>query len=267
MTDANGSPGGQPYVRMLEIPPGAPWDQARAARLEAAHGAPLGGETLLWALARMEPWRPRAPTRYAVAYVRREAAPGAPLAVDVNGRAVRFRFPFPAGRGRIRLAGRGMTVVLAGLVAVVAALDLPKALDLRGAREQALARLEANAQRWERLARRERQQRADAALLRKTGADRASFADLAADLFWLGQARAPSVAIQRVQWRPDQMQVTSLGPGAPVLGSERRIERLGEGAGVSEWRIGGQPVQVVRAGAARPSVMLSQAERAAEGGR
>jgi hypothetical protein len=265
MTEEIDRAAGQVFVRLIEIPPGAPWDQFWAARLDAAHGAPLGGDALVWAIRRLEPWRPRSPGRFAAGYVRREAIRDREVVVDAGGTPVRLRFAQPELRRR-RVTRLALTGGLAAVALVAGGLGVQKALELRSQREQTLARLEDNAARWERVARRERRQAADVALLKKAGADRASFADLAADLFWLGQAKAPSVAIERVQWSRGEMRVVSVGPGRPVLGSERALEPVAEVAGAREWRIGGASPTVVRGGIARPSVVVSASERSSGGG-
>lgn len=254
------------YVRVMQTPPGAPWDQTRAARLDASLGAPLGGDALTWAVERLASWRPRTSGRFAVAYVRREDAPSAPAALSVEGAQVRFRFSTEADR-----AGRLRTLAVGGLLAVAAisggVFGIQKALSVRTEREAALAQLETNARGWERVARLRRQGAADAAVLRRAGAEGAAFGDVAADIFWLGRAKAPSVTIERVRWSRSGLEVTALGPGQPVIGAERPIEAAGEAVGARVWRIGGPRVAVPqRDGISRPSVAMSSQERAHAGG-
>lgn len=250
------------YVRVVETPPGAPWDQSRAARLDASLGAPLGADALIWAVERLAPWRPRMPGRFGVAYVRREDAPGGPAMLSVEGAQVRFRFSSAEEQNR-----RLRTIATIGLLAAAAicggVLAVQKALSVRAEREAALAQLEVNARGWDQAASLRSQAASDAAALQKAGAQGAAFGDLAADLFWLGQAKAPSVTIERVLWSPGGLEVTALGPGQPVIGSERKVEPAGELGGARRWRIGpgrARPVER-RSGISRPSVAMSSQER------
>ena len=54
----------QVLVRVIVTPPGAPWEQARAAKLDAQHGAPLPISELIHQLRRLAPWAPGRPGRY-----------------------------------------------------------------------------------------------------------------------------------------------------------------------------------------------------------
>src|SRR5688572_20809131 len=83
----------QVFVRTFSTPSGLPWEQARAARLDAEHGAPLPLRDLLHRVKRLSPWSPGAVGRYAVFYVRRRDYRGAfETTVDVDGQPVRVTF-------------------------------------------------------------------------------------------------------------------------------------------------------------------------------
>jgi hypothetical protein len=255
------------YVRVVETPPGAPWDQSRAARLDALLGSPLAGDALSWAVERLAPWRPRTPGRFGVAYARRDDAPAGLTTLAVENAQVRFRFSTPEDRNR-RLRAMAMTGLLATAAISGLGLGSQKALSVRAEREAALARLEVNARGWDRVARFQNQAASDTAALRRAGVEGAAFGDLAADLFWLGRAKAPSVTIERVRWNRSGMEVTAIGPGQPVIGSERTVEALGGSDSVRAWRIGpahAAPVER-RSGISRPSVAMSIQERAQAAG-
>lgn len=254
------------YVRVVETPPGAPWDQSRAARLDASLGAPLGANALTWAVERLAPWRPRMPGRFGVAYVRRQDAPTGPSTLSVEGVQVRFRFSTPEEQTR-RLRTTATTGVLAAAAICGGVLATQKALSVRAEREASLAQLEVNARGWDRVAHLRSQAASDGAVLRRAGVQGATFGDLAADLFWLGRAKAPSVTIERVRWSSSGLEVTALGPGQPVIGSERKVEPVGESGGARIWRIGSASLRSVerRGGISRPSVAMSSQERQPSG--
>lgn len=261
MSDSGASPTERMFIRQIEVPPGPPWDQRRAVRLEARHGAPLREEAVAWAIRRLSPWRPRAMGRFAVAYVRREDVTATPLTALVAGQDVAFRFARP-WRERLQLRTFGLTAGLGLFAALTLAAAVEKAVTVRGTSETHLARLELNGRRWTRVLRHDREIAADQVLLRETGAEHSTFADLATDLFWLGQARAASATIDRVQWRRDEMRVVSESPGPPVLGSERLVEAVGRVAGAREWRIGARSPAIARQSMGRPSVVISSSDTA-----
>jgi hypothetical protein len=245
----------QLFVRRIDIPPGAPWDQHRAAKLAAAHGAPLSRDVVAASLKRLAPWRARRPGVFAVAYIRRaDLPPDGVVEGALEGKALRFAFQ-PAGLALARARKLAITGLLAIVAIAALGLGVQTALNRRAQNEQLLARLESNASRGERLGRRSAQRALDMRLVRLAGAEHSSFADLAADLAWLSQARRPSALIQRVTWGSAEIAVLSMGPDAPVSGSERQMESEPAAAGAREWRIRAAAPPVVRSGVVRPSVV------------
>jgi len=242
------------FIRKLEIPPGAPWDQWRAAKLEAAHGAPLPTEEAALSVKRLRHWAPHSVGLFAVAYIRRADDLPAELSAVVDGLTVRFRFAAP----RLRQATlKRQAIALASLVFAAVSLGLAgqKALEARAANEALLQREEAHAQRWGAAARQRRRDAEEQRLIRQAGAEGRGFGDLAADLVWLGRAKAPSVAFERVRWTAGEMQVLVQGPGAPLLTPERPLTPIDQIAGLQAWRIGERARPVVKAGVVRPSVV------------
>lgn len=241
------------FARVIEIPPGAPWDQYRAARLDAVHGAPLAAGDVAFALKRLSPWRPRTSARYGVAY-RRKSEPGVSDIVEVMlvGRPVRFRFPGQAARADGNLVATGVLGALAAAALLAGGL---KAVEARAAKAEALTRLEARAAVLVRQDRRDRQARAEAALIRRADGEGRGFADLTSDLWWLGQVRNAEVALRRIQWSRGAMVITGFGAETLIAGAERPVHALGDAAGLRTWRIGALPPAVVRGGVTRPSIV------------
>jgi len=246
------------FARGFATPPGAPWDQWSAARLEARHGAPLPVADLHWSLRRLDRWRAGAEGRFAVAYMLRSAvaAPPGPTIVEIEGAPVRFSFGPP-----LRLP----PIQPLPLVVIVGALALSgfcgwEAWRARVEKEAQLSRLEDVAQRAERLARRQRQAVSDARAVERAGLQGRSFADLTEDLTWLGANREAGSVVQGVVWTPEGLEARLAGDGRPVVHDERAIAAIpGE---QRAWRIGRAPPPVVRGGVARPSIMSKPAEPA-----
>lgn len=256
----------QLFTRVIVIPPGAPWDQHRAARLDAAHGAPLAGDEVVFALRRLDPWRPRTSARYGVAYRRCLGADvSETVEARLEGRSVRFRFGGPIARPReprVLIVTAAMTL-LAGLALMGGGF---KAREVRAAKTETLERLEANALIGVRQDRRRRQTIAELALVRRADGAGRDFADLAGDLWWLGQVRDPAVKIQTVLWSRGALIVTGSGGDSPVRSAERPVERLQASAGQGVWRIGPPAAPVVRQGLVRPSVVSQSPPQSKAGG-
>lgn len=252
------------FARIIEIPPGAPWDQYRAARLDAAHRAPLAAGEVAFVLKRLDAWRPRAPARYGVAYRRRGASDAADIEdVVLDGRTVRFRFRSARPRD---LRGVLPTLAVAALAALALAGAGLKALEARAVKAEALTRLEANAAVAARLDRRRRQAEAEAALIRRADGEGRGIADLVADLWWLGQARAPEVILRKIEWTREAMVVEGVGDRRLVAGAERPVQLTSDSRGAKTWRVGSPPPPVVRNGVVRPSIVSSAPAPSGKGG-
>ena len=242
------------FVRRIDIPAAAPWDQSQAARLEAEHGAPLGGQALVWSLRRLHPWRPGAPGAFAVAYARQAELKRPRMQAEVDGEAVTFTFSRAGGEARaLKLVINAGAVALAvGALALAGA----RALTMRSEREAALTRLEENVFRWQ------RQERADrtetlARRLGEAGLEGHGFADLGGDLYWLAQAKAPAARLEPVAWRPGEMVIRASGAPQPIAGQERAVQPL-DGKDAGAWRIGSGQRPTIRQGQVRPSVVAER---------
>ena len=79
----------QVFARAIVTPPAPPWEQIRAANLEARHGAPLPLAELMHRVKRLSGWAPGRPGRFAVFYVRsKEFRSPFEAKVDVDGQTV-----------------------------------------------------------------------------------------------------------------------------------------------------------------------------------
>lgn len=228
------------FVRAVSAPPGWPWEQARAARLEAEHGAPLPLSELMHQVRRLAPWGLGKPGRFGVFYLRRQEyrSPFETL-VDVDGQAVKVAFGTPAGRLR-RLQGAGVAVGLC--VAAGAVLGTGVALAL-GIRSEATARLEAVEQRAE--------ARLRAAQAAKARADRVRdleglvaggrpLESVLDDLSWVALSKTPEARLMGIHWERGLLAVEARGETAPFLSADRPLERAATPIrpGVWLWAVG-----------------------------
>lgn len=237
-TDAAKAP--HVFVRAVSVPPGWPWEQARAARLEAEHGAPLPLSELMHQVRRLSPWGLGKPGRFGVFYLRRQEFRGPfETIVDVDGQAVKLAFGTPAGRVR-RLQGAGVAVGLCVLVGAILGAGVALAL---GIRSEAEARLEAVEQRAATRLRAAEAAKARIEQVRDLESLVAGGRPLDAvldDLSWVALAKTPEARLVGVHWEGGLLAVEARGEATPFLSADRPLERAETPIrpGVWLWAVG-----------------------------
>ncbi len=231
------------FVRAIPTPPGLPWDQARAAALEARAGAPLPLSEVIWRLKRLGPWAPGRPGRWAAFYVR-SGEVGEELAAEpmVEGRPVPIRFQsFAAQQRRMR-----RLAVLALSAGAAAALVLGLATAVISARAQAADRLDTlelttarrlkQAEETERL--RAQTRALDAAHVRGQTLD-----DVLKDLAWVSTAKAATARVEGVHWDRGYTAVEVRGDAAPFDRLDRPVQKSAKPARAGVWLWGVAPAE------------------------
>jgi hypothetical protein len=226
---------GRVFSRTITTPPGAPWDQARAAELEARMNAPLPLDQVVYQRRRLDDWRPRRHGRFAIFYVRSaDIARGLDATVVVDGRPMRVRFPAP-GESLAR-ARRLAPFVVGGLASILLIGGaITAALALRASASDRLAQLEQLAQtrlgQAERLARLKAQSR----LLKDRVPARSTVADYLGDIGWVTAAKAPGAHIDAVYWQNGYMGVAVRGEAAPFSVQARAVARAAKPVRPGVW--------------------------------
>jgi hypothetical protein len=213
------------FVRAISTPPGLPWDQHRAAALEARMGAPLPLDTVAWQLRRLSAWRSDAPGRFAAFYVRaQEVRQRLTTEVEVEGRRLQVDFLSPAERARRQRLIGGVAAA-----AAVAAMALAgTAMLALQARSDAAARLDMLEQKT---AARLRQAEKGAALKGQALIlDRArmrgrSLGQALDDLAQVSAAKAPDARVQAFHWDRGYVAVEVRGDAAPFPGLGARMQK------------------------------------------
>jgi hypothetical protein len=125
----------RPFTRVLATPPGWPWDQTRAAMLEARHTSPVASDGVNIIVRRIKAWALGEGGEFVAIYLRvGDPFPAQGLDVDVRGRTIHIDLPSRAARAEqlkdqvTRIAAVSvMVVVVLGLVTLAferrAALD------------------------------------------------------------------------------------------------------------------------------------------------
>jgi hypothetical protein len=215
--------GPQVFLRTHVTPPGAPWDQSRAADLEAMNGAPLSLDLITMSTRRIDNWRPGQPGRFATAYVRSSEV-GEALAVTraLGGRMLTFRFEPPAVREQ-RVRANMLSLGAAGLALVLVLWAVSAALGARARREADLQALEAQAERVEAEARGTAAQARDQALLDAEGLRGRTISAALEDLAWASRARAPAAKVASVRWKDGVFSVEAQGDKTPFVTVDRGV--------------------------------------------
>ncbi|PXA95305.1 hypothetical protein DMC25_00950 [Caulobacter sp. D4A] len=241
-SDAAVEPQVQParvFARSIMTPAGWPWEQVRAAEIEARHATPLPLGDVVSQVRRLEAWRPSRPSRFAAFYVRRGQI-GERLESDVllSGERHRVVFVSPVQRRRRfqLLAGAGVAAALLVFGAVLAAVSAKQTGD---AAEQRLAVLEAKAAADLRRAQIVRRQRklSEAIEDRDRGP---GFEAPLSDLAWCARNKRPEARVLAWHWEPGLTAVESRGQDTPFVVSDRPVQRSSAAVrrGVWLWGLG-----------------------------
>jgi hypothetical protein len=213
------------FLRSISAPAGLPWDQTRAAELDARLGAPLPLADVVYRLRRLEPWRPGRAARFTAFYVRAaEIGDAFVTHVTVDGQAVEVRFLSAAAQSR-RM--RAASLLLLGVVATVALCGAMVGVAI-ASRAQAKAQLE-QAERLSstrlRQARKIQRLKAQTVALNAVTGQNQQLEDVIRDLIWTSRAKAPLARVEAWHWDRGYVAVEARGEGEPLLASGRELRR------------------------------------------
>jgi len=228
------------FVRALSTPPGAPWEQARAARLDSRHGAPLPLAELMHQVRRLDRWAPGQPGRYAAFYIRaREFREPFESSVEVDGRTVRVKFGASSPDLR-RFQGAGAALLAITLCGAILGTGVTLALAARREAETRLAAEEQLAASRLKLAQAHRDRSNQARDLRALVGHARPLGEVLGDLTWVATSKTPEARLTGVHWERGLLAVEARGEQPPFLAVDRPIERSPKPlrAGVWLWAVG-----------------------------
>lgn len=227
------------FIRTLSVPPGAPWEQSRAARLDTRLGAPLPIGELVWRLQRLTPWRPGASSRWAVFYARiQDVGDRLSAALEVEGRP--FRVTFVPLAEQARAARRGIFVALGvGVACVMVVAAVLSALAARSAANDRLETVEQLAALHLGEAQKEARIRDQERALDAEGMRGRSLDTFLRDLAWVSTAKAPNARIQALHWDHGYTAVEVRGDEEPFTRVDRGVRRSNKvlGRDVRLWGV------------------------------
>jgi len=227
------------FVRTLNTPSGLPWEQRRAAELDARMSAPAALAALQYRLVRVEPWSLGRAGRFAAVYLRGEALDRHVAEITVDGRPFTVVFASPASE-RAALIGQARRIALVAIPALLISAAIVSAFAVRADREARLEALEARAEQASRQAAQTIALKRDARILKGAGGDRLILTNALADIDWATDNRRPDAHLQALHWENGLMTLTVRGETPPLRGSGREIRKAQAplGPGLWVWGIG-----------------------------
>jgi len=240
------------FHTLIQVPPGPPWVQQRAAKVAAELEAPLAPETLDIAIVRLEPWRPNAPARLVIGFLRAsDEALERRASITIEDQSVDLVFRSRAWRAA-RQRRFVFSLVLALVVAASLILAIVKWVSIRDLAAADLDARAAAARRSIAVAKQQQMIARHLTLMDQAGLGGRSGAQVAQDLAWLGVQRQSGQVFEAVTWRQGALEVE--GDLSAMAGGER----LGPG----RWRVAPPktvaPAAPVPAGHWRPSMRRGQ---------
>ena len=232
----------QVFARAVQTPSGFPWDQHRAAELEARMGAPAPISELRYRIVRLEPWTFGQSGRYAALYVRSaDMVEGLQVEAEVDGRTVKAVFASPEVQAR-QMRSRVIYLVGALVISLVVAGALISALAVRADREERLDALEQRTGRVDAQIARLARDKSDARLLQASALGSGRLSEALTDLDWAGKTKAPEAHLQSLHWERGLMTLTTRGPAPPFTASDREVRKAERPVGKWLWLWGvGRP--------------------------
>lgn len=229
------------FVRAIVAVPAMPWDQARAARLEASLNAPTALTEVAFVLKRLEPWRPGTPARFAAVYARHaDVGDGLAIAPQFEGRPLPVRFTSPEyARARARLLAVTMAVSAAAVFLLVTVATT--VWTLRAEAAQRLDMLERQTQRRVVEARAAARLTAQARALDRLDLRRHAAPEILEDIAWTARAVRPDANIDAYHWENGVLAVEARGEESPFAAADRPVRRSQRPVRSGVWLWGVEP--------------------------
>lgn len=217
--------GAKPFTRILNTPPGWPWDQTRIATLEARHTSPVSGADIAIIMRRLQTWRFGESGRFVAIYARHgDIEQGLKLNLDIGGKAISIDMPSPRRKAeethdrlwRLGLIGL-MICCLLGFGMVT--------LQRRTAEAERLSQLEALMTRKVKDAEGVARARADAEALADLNLDNRTLDNALLDLKTISFQRDPAVRLEAFYWNKGYWAVEVHGTAPPVKDATVPLQR------------------------------------------
>jgi len=253
--DVDDEPSARVFGRSISVPPGFPWDQAKAARLEARVSSPLPAHEVALQMRRLDAWAPGRPARYAAFYARRaDVRAGLSELVEIDGVPLEVLFASPETAARRRTTVIAIAASVAAFVSVLV-VSVGAAMTARCDAEEQVSRLELSIdQRTHALAVRSKSLNEARALDNSGLADR-DIDHVLNDLAWVGANKGADVRFLSWYWDRGVMAVEVRGSAPPFSASDREIRRAEKPTQRGVWLYGIASAKASNASGAGPALL------------
>jgi len=214
----------RPFTRVVTTPPGWPWDQARAAMLEARHTSPLSNDGVNIMVRRLKSWALGEGGEFVAIYLRAgDPLPAQGLDVDVRGRTIHIDLPSRAARAEQRKDQVTRIGAVAVMVIVVLGL-ITLAFERRAALDDHLGDAELRIDREAREAHAVVRAKQDAEALSELGVTD-GLDHAINDLTYVTAAKDPAARLDAFYWSKGFWAVEGHGGDAPVKDSGLTLQK------------------------------------------
>ena len=224
----------RPFTRVMTIPPGWPWDQSRAAMLEARLASPTSNDGVSIIVHRLKAWALGEGGEFVAIYLRAgDQMPAQGIDIDVLGRTVHIDMPSRAARTEqlkdqaTRIAAvMVMVVVVLGLIAL--------AFERRAALEDRLTNTEFQVEHEARAARAVTRAKQDAEALSELGVTD-GLDHAINDLTYVTVAKDPAARLDAFYWSKGFWAVEARGNDAPIKDSGVTLQKSAKPVHPGVW--------------------------------
>ena len=218
MNDAATSERGifKPFTLVVSVPAAWPWDQMRAARLEAQHTSPVAGDDVSIVVRRLKSWALNEPGKFAVIYLRGgETHQGVKFELDIQGQRLVIDMPSPQQKAELAQQ-RLWRLILTACIVLSLLLTASLSFKRRAAEAEQIAQLEVRLDRGAKVAEGVERAKADAVALADLGLNHRRMDDALADLRTLSLQRDTTVRLEAFYWDKGYWAVEAHGTTPPI---------------------------------------------------
>jgi len=217
--------GFKPFTRVVTAPPAWPWDQVRAARLEAQHTSPVSGDDVVVVVRRLKPWGFGQDGKFVAIYLRAmDIRQGLKFDIDVQGQHLTIDMPSPEQKAR-QSSARAWVMAFGGVLAIGLLLMIMLTVQRRAAEADRLTEVETQLQRRAHEAEGVARAKADAQALAQLDLGNRSIDNALADLKTLTLKRDAAARIDAFYWNKGYWAVESHGTASPVADATVPLQR------------------------------------------
>ncbi len=215
----------KPFTRIVSVPAAWPWDQARAARLEAQHTSPVSGDDVSIVVRRLKRWALGEPGKFVAIYLRGpDIRNGVRFDLEIQGQRLSIDMPSPqqkAAQANARVWHLILGGVLIGAVLSMGMLTLSR----RAAEADRISALEVTMARKAHEAQGILRAKDDALALSQLGHGAHTLDAAVQDLKTLSLKRDSASRIDAFYWNKGYWAIEVHGKDAPIRDATLSLQR------------------------------------------